>query len=136
LSPHLEVEIEAKAILDEFGLADRAVTLVARSGRLGDGRSLAGQAWDLVELDKQYQQFIAEIDRYDSSDADPFCRQILLVNARRRLLLLSGDPGLPWKILPDRWIGHSAARNFLARYNAQQGRADDIWRNMVRESNL
>jgi len=90
------------------------------------------QAWDLNSVAGEYRQFMNATVLRDSTQQDPFARQVLLLNSWRRLPLR--DPGLHWAGLPSDWPGHSAARMFLERFEAQQPDAEAAWRRILSES--
>ena len=73
------------------------------------GRQLAGRdgrhAWDLDELAREYDEFIAAFS--GDVSPDPLARVIDLVHAWRRFPWI--DPGLPAQFLPAPWSGTAAA---------------------------
>ena len=132
LSPHADRDAEIRSMVDELGLGDSACTLIARPGTLGDCRQLVAQAWDLNSVAGEYRQFMDDTVLRDSTQQDPFARKVLLLNSWRRLPLR--DPGLPSAGLPSDWPGHSAARMFLERFEAQQPDAEAAWRRILSAS--
>ncbi len=96
-----------RQILDEAGLPDGARFTAEYQG----GSSLAamvGHAWDLDELAREYDEFIAAFSGPVSPD--PLARVIDLVHAWRRFPWI--DPGLPAMFLPAPWSGAAAAELF------------------------
>lgn len=74
----------------------------------GDVATVVRQAWDLDEIEREYEEFLATFTRQPSSD--PLVRVTQLVHAWRPLALL--DPALPRELLPAEWIGARAAKLF------------------------
>jgi phenylacetic acid degradation operon negative regulatory protein len=104
-----------RGVLDELGLAQRAVVFEARDvspgGATGD---LVAQCWDLEDVTVAYRRFI---DRYapplelldDGADLSPeqaFVVQSLLIDTFRRVTI--HDPRLPPTLLPPDWPGQAA----------------------------
>ena len=113
LSPRSERGDEVRRILDEAGLPDGYLFTAEYQG----GSSLAamvGHAWDLDELAREYDEFIAAFS--GDVSPDPLARVIDLVHAWRRFPWI--DPGLPAQFLPAPWSGTAAAELF-ARLHAQ-----------------
>jgi hypothetical protein len=69
---------------------------------------LVDQAWDLAEIMRAYEQFIARFT--GRPPRDPLARLTGLVHAWRQLPLI--DPGLPEALLPAGWSGIRAAGVF------------------------
>lgn len=117
LSPHLDREPAATAILRELDLAADATVFRARTGELSDDESLLARAWDLDALGTEYERFV---DRFDSerpgSPVDAFASTVRLVDAWRRFPFV--DPELPDGLVPDGWIGIRARELFEARRRA------------------
>jgi phenylacetic acid degradation operon negative regulatory protein len=98
----------AEAVLAEAGALEDAQIFL--SEHLGGGKvsTLVRQAWNLDEVEREYQTFIATFTRQPSND--PLVRVTRLVHAWRRMPLI--DPGLPEELLPPNWIGARAATLF------------------------
>lgn len=120
-------------ILDRYGV--RRKTLVFRA-RLVDFvaedhvRAVAGEAWRLSTLARDYHRFIelfAPIERNLAagqalSDEDAFVLRILLMHEFRRILLK--DPVLPEELLPAGWPGTAARELTHAIYRRVAAQAD------------
>jgi phenylacetic acid degradation operon negative regulatory protein len=117
LSPHLDREDAANAVLKELGLLPGAVVLRAESGELVDDHELLRRAWDLDGLAAAYEQFIDDFDRQaPTTDEACFAAVAQLVHAWRRFPFV--DPEIPRQLLPDGWVGARAKRLFDARHAA------------------
>ena len=93
------------------------------------GSSLAamvGNAWDLDELTREYDEFI----RAFGGDVapDPLVRVIDLVHAWRRFPWI--DPGLPAQFLPVPWAGATAAALFARLHGEWAGEALAEWKQL------
>jgi phenylacetic acid degradation operon negative regulatory protein len=80
-------------------------------------------AWDLDELARAYDEFIATFSA--PADSDPLGRVIDLVHAWRRFPWI--DPGLPAQFLPAPWSGTAAARLFARQHAEWAGDAIAAW---------
>jgi phenylacetic acid degradation operon negative regulatory protein len=93
------------------------------------GSSLAamvGNAWDLDELTREYDEFV----RTFGGDVapDPLVRVIDLVHAWRRFPWI--DPGLPAQFLPAPWAGATAAALFARLHAEWAAAALAAWRQL------
>jgi phenylacetic acid degradation operon negative regulatory protein len=93
------------------------------------GSSLAamvGNAWDLDELTREYDEFI----RTFGGDVapDPLVRVIDLVHAWRRFPWI--DPGLPAQFLPAPWAGATATALFARLHGEWAGEALAEWKQL------
>jgi phenylacetic acid degradation operon negative regulatory protein len=84
-------------------------------------------AWDLAQVAREYDEFIAAF----SADAspDPLVRVVDLVHAWRRFPWI--DPGLPAEFLPAPWSGTTAAALFARRHAAWAGDAIAEWKQLL-----
>ncbi len=111
ITPHVEREGEALRILESLELEAGAVSLIARLGTIGDAKRLVAEAWDLGELARRYEVFVAEVARQrPRTDEDTFVSHTRLVHEWRRFPFF--DPGLPIELLPRNWIGRQAKKVF------------------------
>ena len=108
LTTHLERRAEIVRVLDEAGVGDAAHIFTTARLDFGDPRSIIAQAWDLSEVERQYEQFMDAFETVNGED--PLVAQIELVHAWRRFPSI--DPALPSELLPTRWSGIPAARLF------------------------
>jgi phenylacetic acid degradation operon negative regulatory protein len=127
ISPHVDREQEAVRVLREAGVAADAHVFVARRTGLSDTREMVAAAWDLPEVEAEYEDFIAEF-RSPGQPADVLLRQLELVHAWRRFPAL--DPALPRELLPPRWSGTTAAELFADRHQRWQDEARREWKRL------
>jgi phenylacetic acid degradation operon negative regulatory protein len=85
----------------------------------GDPADKIRRWWDLDELERQYESFIAAHEpalrafgASPSGEREAFAAYVRLLTDWRRLPYL--DPGLPAELLPDGWVGIRAADLFFA----------------------
>lgn len=115
------LEDEARDVLRREKLADYVDLFESRYlGFAAVGDEVA-QWWDLVGLDRLYQQFHDDygpvLDRWRSRrgkdhDGEAFAEYIRVLTSWRRLPFL--DPGLAPELLPSDWSGTRAAKLFFA----------------------
>jgi phenylacetic acid degradation operon negative regulatory protein len=126
LSPRRDRGEEVRQILAEAGLPDGYLFTAEHQG----GSPLAamvGHAWDLDDLAREYDEFIAAFS--GSVSAHPLVRVIDLVHAWRRFPWI--DPGLPAQFLPAPWSGSTAAGLFARRHAQWSGEALAEWKRLL-----
>jgi phenylacetic acid degradation operon negative regulatory protein len=128
LSPRSDRGAEVRRILAEVsgsGPADGYLFTAEYQG----GSSLAamvGNAWDLAELTREYDEFIGAFGGQVSED--PLVRVIDLVHAWRRFPWI--DPGLPAQFLPAPWAGTAAHALFARLHAAWADEARAEWKQL------
>lgn len=122
ISTHADRGGEAETILAEAGLAQEAQVFSATHAA-GDLASMVAQAWDLTAVARQYEDFLAAFS--DGSTGDPLTSTIELVHAWRRFPWT--DPDLPRELLPEPWIGASAAALFRHQHAQWKPAAEAAW---------
>jgi phenylacetic acid degradation operon negative regulatory protein len=132
ISPHANREPEAIRVLTEAGVAKDAHVFVARrtglsDTALSDTRAMVASAWDLPEIEAEYEQFVDEF-RAPGVPGDVLLRQLELVHAWRRFPAL--DPSLPRELLPPRWTGIRAAELFADRHGRWSPDARREWQRL------
>jgi phenylacetic acid degradation operon negative regulatory protein len=111
LSPWVDREAEASAVLTDLGLLDTARSFSGTLGDIGDRSGLVTQAWDLEGIEEAYEAFIARFTPVQpDGPAAAFVELTRLVHEWRRFPIL--DPDLPAELLPSGWSGHRAATLF------------------------
>ncbi|MEM9606767.1 MAG: PaaX family transcriptional regulator C-terminal domain-containing protein [Actinomycetota bacterium] len=123
------IDREAAAVAALAGLGVEAMSFRAEVGAMGTGADLAARAWDLPALASSYRSFLAEVDRSGGaprSDDGAVERLVRLVHDWRRFPFL--DPDLPDELLPDGWVGSSAARRFAEERARLVPHAQRWWR--------
>jgi phenylacetic acid degradation operon negative regulatory protein len=107
ITTHTERVKQVDLLLQEAGVEDSQIFLSEHLGG-ADLLTLVRQAWDLDEVEQEYEAFLAAFTRQPS--ADPLVRVTQLVHAFRRLPLV--DPALPKDLLPGDWVGARAVKLF------------------------
>ena len=129
VSPRSDRDDEVRQILAEVigsGPPDGYLFTAEYQG----GSSLAamvGNAWDLGELTREYDEFTGAFSGQVSTD--PLVRVIDLVHAWRRFPWI--DPGLPARFLPVPWRGAAAAELFARRHAEWAGEAISAWKQLL-----
>ncbi len=119
-------EQEASRILDEAGLAGKAMSFIASYGAIGTPADVVALAWDLQAVEARYEQFIGTFAPLrPAGDAQTLTAQTLLVHEWRRFPFL--DPRLPSDLLPPGWLGAEAAGLFAARHARWRESAGRCW---------
>ncbi|MGD0244642.1 MAG: PaaX family transcriptional regulator C-terminal domain-containing protein [Streptosporangiaceae bacterium] len=125
LSPRSDRGDEVRQILAEGGPPDGYLFTAEYQG----GSSLAamvGNAWDLDELTRGYEEFTGVFGGEVTSD--PLVRVIDLVHAWRRFPWI--DPGLPVQFLPAPWAGTTAHDLFARLHAAWADEARAEWKQL------
>jgi phenylacetic acid degradation operon negative regulatory protein len=130
ISTHTDRVTEAEAILHEAGAHEHALIFLSEYVAGGELPAMVRQAWDLDEIDRRYEQFIAEFTRQPSDD--PIVRVTRLVHAWRLLALV--DPALPEELLPKGWSGIRAARLFHRQHAKWEPAAIREWDRISRRA--
>lgn len=111
VSPHVDREPQLRDVLRELGLLEESVVLRSATASTDDDADLARRAWDLDALAAAYSSFVRDQrDRHPESVAAAFGAVIELVHDWRRFPFV--DPELPTELLPDGWVGATAAATF------------------------
>lgn len=121
---------EAQFVLREAGLHEDAQIFRSEYVAGSDLLTLVRQAWNLDEVEREYEEFVAAFTRQPS--ADPLVRLTKLVHAWRSLALV--DPALPRELLPAGWIGADAAKLFHRQHAKWLPAATREWERISREA--
>ena len=127
ISPWVDREQTVVQLMHELGI--EATVFRAEIGAMGSGGALAAQAWDVLALHAEYEEFLLESKRVSQNPhrgADATRYLAALVHRWRRFPLL--DPDLPDELLPDDWPGRAAAEAFAATRRRLLPAAWDWWR--------
>ncbi|GIJ77190.1 transcriptional regulator, PaaX family [Micromonospora phaseoli] len=114
-------------LLNEAGVRFERFTAAHAAGTPG-AMGLVRRAWDLAEIGRAYEQFVAEQRTLltgvtaRSGDEEAYAARFRLVHAWRTFLFR--DPQLPPALLPERWPG-TAAAGFFDRHAARLRPAAD-----------
>jgi len=126
LSPRSDRGDEVRRILEEARLPDGYLFTAEYQG----GSSLAamvGNAWDLDELAREYDEFIVAFS--GDVSPDPLACVIDLVHAWRRFPWI--DPSLPAQFLPAPWSGTAAAELFTRLHAQWADEAIAEWKQLL-----
>jgi phenylacetic acid degradation operon negative regulatory protein len=126
VSPHAERLTEVQDALTEAGGPPDAQVFVASHTGYGDLRAMAGQAWDLDEIEARYEEFLARFGR--RANPDELTSTVELVHAWRRFPWI--DPALPDELLPARWSGGTAAKLFARQHAGWSAAARAEWQEL------
>lgn len=125
VSPRTDRGAEVRQILAEAGLPDGYLFTAEHEGG-GSLAAMVGNAWDLDELTREYDEFTGAFSGQVSTD--PLVRVIDLVHAWRRFPWI--DPGLPAQFLPAPWAGATAHALFARLHAAWAGEARAEWKRL------
>jgi phenylacetic acid degradation operon negative regulatory protein len=115
MSPHLEREPVATAVLKDLDLLVGAMLLRAETADLVSTDDVLERTWNLESLARRYEEFITSFGRRaPRSDEARFAALSELVHQWRRFPFI--DPEIPPRLLPDRWPGRRAKDLFDARH--------------------
>jgi phenylacetic acid degradation operon negative regulatory protein len=130
ISTHADRAKEAEFVLREAEVFDDCQIFLSEYLTGGDPSVVARQAWDLEEIEREYEAFLAAFTRQPSDD--PLVRCTRLVHAWRRLALL--DPALPTDLLPTAWVGTRAAKLFRRQHATWLPAATREWDQISRHA--
>jgi phenylacetic acid degradation operon negative regulatory protein len=117
VSPHLDREGAANAVLAELGLLPGAMVFRAEAGDLVEADDLLARGWDLAGLATAYTEFVRAFEnRAPVTDEARFAALVELVHEWRRFPFM--DPGIPARLLPPHWPGRAARGMFTERHAA------------------
>ncbi len=124
--PAVTRETEVAAVIEELGLTGRAFGWTGTLARIGDPDAMISGAWDLVEVEQRYAEFLSAFgDLVPRTPEEAFRAQVRLVQTWRRFPFL--DPALPRELLDHDWPGPEAARLFHRRHDEWHARAQGFW---------
>jgi phenylacetic acid degradation operon negative regulatory protein len=126
ISPWTDRQEEAWRVLSDLGLDGDAASFVGRFGPDGDPLLIASTAWDLTNVQSEYNGFIRRFAGVrPASPESHFVATARLVHEWRRFPGI--DPGLPRDLLPAGWSGGRATRLFAERRAAWGPSARRWW---------
>ncbi len=109
-------EEEARRVVTSLGPVVQATSFIGRHAQVGDESALVARAWDLPDLERRYDRFLAEFGEVAPvGDQDVFRAQTRLIHEWRRFPFV--DPGLPDSLLPATWPGRRARELFIRRHD-------------------
>jgi phenylacetic acid degradation operon negative regulatory protein len=111
ITPHLDREDAANAILKDLDLVPAAIVVRAEAGTLVPATEMLHRAWDLDELADAYRAFDDSFRRRSpATDEAQLTALVELVHAWRRFPFV--DPEIPDRLLPRSWPGRRAKTRF------------------------
>ena len=125
LSPDTGRKAEAERALADAGLLTESQIFLAEHCGGGELAAMARQAWDLDEIERRYEEFLAQFA--SPVAADSLTMLIELVHSWRRFPWI--DPVLPTAMLPDGWSGSRAVELFRLRHSNWSAAAGEKWQN-------
>ncbi|MEO3863552.1 PaaX family transcriptional regulator C-terminal domain-containing protein [Acrocarpospora sp. B8E8] len=120
----------AESVLEEAGVRQDAQIFLSEYLAGGNLPTLVRQAWDLDEVEREYQAFLTTFRHAPSED--PLVRLTQLVHEWRRLALT--DPALPTELLPTEWIGADAAKLFHRQHASWEPAATREWERITEQA--
>ncbi|WP_158647458.1 PaaX family transcriptional regulator C-terminal domain-containing protein [Actinoplanes sp. ATCC 53533] len=130
ISTHTDRAKDAEITLREARVFEDCQIFLSEYLTGGDPAVIVRQAWDLDDVEREYEAFLAEFTRQPSDD--PLVRTTRLVHAWRRLALL--DPALPTELLPAGWIGARAVKLFRRQHAKWLPQATQEWGRISRHA--
>lgn len=125
--PHDRVEDVRAGFADQPAV--RIDAFSARSEGLAADRDMAGRAWDLAALDREYtellQRYQPRLARYRAGELDgqqALVERVRLIHDYR--LFPFRDPDLPPELLPEGWSGRAAHEVFLQAHGLLRAPAE------------
>lgn len=136
LAPH-DREKEVVALLRSLEIADYAYVLVGEPAAALNVSTVVDEAWDLDEVTRQYEQFVAEFDvlrtkrsRAELSDGEAFVARTRAIHSFRRFPFL--DPELPDEFMPDPLLRPRVIRLFDVVFDDLREPAERHFRAAIR----
>lgn len=119
-------------LVDKYDIKDYITYFKSTYEGMSTPQSLVDKCWDLEDVNQKYSEFIREysekyyidqnlIEKGAISDGACFVKCASLVHQYRKFLFI--DPDLPEELLPERWLGNSAAALFNDYHELLQPRA-------------
>ncbi|WP_188385322.1 phenylacetic acid degradation operon negative regulatory protein PaaX [Ornithinibacillus halotolerans] len=119
------LEEQVNRLIDKYDIHEYISFFQASYIGTNDQEELVQKCWNLDEINEKYQLFIQEysqkyvidknkMEKGELSDGSCFVKSALLVHQYRKFLFI--DPNLPQELLPNMWLGDSAASLFTDYY--------------------
>lgn len=117
---------DVEAVIEELGVAKRAVGWTGKLNSIGDPVARMADAWPLDDVEQRYVAFLSAFaDLRATTQLEAFEAQVRLVQEWRRFPFL--DPELPRELLDHDWPGQTAARLFHRRHDEWHALAQGYW---------
>ncbi|MFQ3545576.1 phenylacetic acid degradation operon negative regulatory protein PaaX [Halobacillus rhizosphaerae] len=119
------LEKEAQSLVKKYEISEFVNFFQAKYEGFATNKELINQCWDLTEVNERYSNFIKtysqkyiidknKLEKGNMTDGSCFVERTLLVHEYRKFLFV--DPSLPQELLPEDWLGDSAAFLFKDYY--------------------
>lgn len=108
--------VDVTAVVDKLALDDRVDVFSAHPTGPTDLNRAVAEAWDLVQIAREYREFVDRWSVGSPVEADTaLAAQVRLITEWQQILV--DDPELPPPYLPDDWPAQEAYELFRAREN-------------------
>ncbi|GAA0465756.1 phenylacetic acid degradation operon negative regulatory protein PaaX [Alkalibacillus silvisoli] len=115
------LEEQVHRLVEKYDIASYITFFNATYEGMSSPHDLVNECWDLGDVNAKYSQFIKAysekyyidknlVEKGEISDGQCFVKCASLVHEYRKFLFV--DPNLPEELLPDQWLGDSAAALF------------------------
>ncbi|MFC4619127.1 phenylacetic acid degradation operon negative regulatory protein PaaX [Camelliibacillus cellulosilyticus] len=112
-------------IIDKYGIRESVSFFISENAGPKENKRLVSECWDIDTINERYDAFIKlysekyildknKIEKGLMNDQSCFARRTNLVHEYRKFLFV--DPGLPLELLPEKWLGDTAAALFSEYY--------------------
>ena len=112
-------------LIEKYEIKEYVHYFIADYSGPRENQILLKECWDLHDINEHYKNFIdyygekyqedkEKIAQRQMSQADCFVERTKLVHEYRKFLFI--DPGLPEELLPEKWLGSTAANLFTDYY--------------------
>lgn len=119
------LETEVNNLIEKYDISSYVSFFRGTKEDQGDPKQQVEKCWNIDEINERYANFIEKysqkyiidknkIEQGKMSDGSCFVERTLLVHQYRKFLFI--DPGLPSELLPEKWLGDSAAALFADYY--------------------
>jgi phenylacetic acid degradation operon negative regulatory protein len=130
VTPDAGKEAEVAAVVAELGLREQTYAWVGKTAAVGDHTRIISDAWQLEDVVRGYQEFIAAFERRGvGSQGEAFVAQVQMVHDWRRFPGL--DPDLPIELLDHDWPGPRAAAVFHDCHGRWEHAAQEEWERLA-----
>lgn len=104
-----DITVDLQEFIEEINLGGKVFVMEVNKIALGDAKTLARQVWPLEEINKNYQEILAEIKKTGKnlrfSNGNNHQRKLKELKEKYLHVLIS-DPCLPQELLPENWAGN------------------------------
>lgn len=143
ISPN-PLEQQVYDLIEKYAIKPHVNLFIAEYDGPHENGNLLAQCWDIDEINERYAQFIGQysekyiidkikIQKGEMTDGQCFVERTILVHEYRKFLFI--DPGFPEELLPEKWLGDSAASLFSDYYKVLAEPANRFFESVFREGN-